>query len=189
MLLTEPVSPLERWALDPTLVHLNHGSYGGCLRRVLDVAAAARNRLEAAPMQFLVLDWQTELDRARAAVAAFVRTDAEQLAFVQSSTTGVAIALASATLAAGDEIVTTSHAYAACLYQLERLAATRGVRIVIVPIALPFDVNDFFFANVTNAHLHQFTHLFNFKCVVHNGCMRISETLVSFAQIAVCINL
>ncbi|MBA3455027.1 MAG: aminotransferase class V-fold PLP-dependent enzyme, partial [Deltaproteobacteria bacterium] len=29
--------------------------------------------------------------------------------------------------------------YAACLSQLERLAAARGVRIVIVPIALPFD--------------------------------------------------
>jgi len=139
VLLTEPVSPLERWALDPAIVHLNHGSFGGCLRRVLDVAAAARTRLEAAPMQFLVLDWQTEIDRARAALAAFVRTDAERLAFVPSSTTGVAIALASATLAAGDEIVTTSHAYAACLYQLERLAAARGVRIVIVPIALPFD--------------------------------------------------
>lgn len=138
-MLTEPASPLARWALDPAIVHLNHGSFGGCLRRVLDVAAVARTRLEAAPMQFLVLDWQTELDRARVALAAFVRTDPEQLAFVPSSTTGVAIALQSATLATGDEIVTTSHAYAACVYQLERLAVARGVRIVIVPVALPFD--------------------------------------------------
>ncbi len=139
MLLTAPVSPLERWALGPAIVHLNHGSFGGCLRRVLDIAAAFRARLEAAPMQFLVLEWQAELDRARAALARFLRTDTERLAFVPSSTTGVAIALASATLAAGDEIVTTSHAYAACRHQLERLAAARGLRIVIVPVALPFD--------------------------------------------------
>ncbi|MBA3456224.1 MAG: aminotransferase, partial [Deltaproteobacteria bacterium] len=110
MLLTEPASPIERWALDPAIVHINHGSFGGCLRRVLDVALAVRTRLEAAPMQFLVLEWQAEIDRARAALAAFVRTDAGRLAFVPSSTTGVAIALHSAALAAGDEIVTTSHA-------------------------------------------------------------------------------
>ncbi len=138
-MLTKPVSPLEHWALDPAIVHLNHGSFGGCLRRVLDVAAAVRARLEAAPMQFFVLEWQTEIDRARAALAAFVRADPERLGFVPSSTTGVAIALSSAVLAAGDEIVTTSHAYAACLRQLERLAAARGARIVVVPIALPFD--------------------------------------------------
>jgi len=137
--LTAPVSPIERWALDPSIVHLNHGSYGGCLRRVIDVATVARTRLEAAPMQFLVLHWQAELDRARAALAAFVRTSAERLAFVPGSTTGVAIALHSATIEAGDELVTTSHAYAACRFQLERLASARGARIVVVDIALPFD--------------------------------------------------
>ncbi len=138
-MLTKPVSPLERWALDPGIVHLNHGSFGGCLRRVLDVAAHTRTRLETAPMQFLVLEWQTEIDRARAALAAFVRTDPDRLVFVPSSTTGVAIALASAVLSAGDEIITTAHAYAACMHQLERLAAARSLRIIVVPIALPFD--------------------------------------------------
>jgi isopenicillin-N epimerase len=139
VLLTGPGSPIARWALDPDVVHLNHGSFGGCLRSVLDVAAAARTRLEAAPMRFFVLEWQTALDLARAALAGFVGADAERLAFVPSSTTGVAIALRSATIAAGDEILTTSHVYAACLYQLQRLATERGARITIVDIGLPFD--------------------------------------------------
>lgn len=141
MLLTDPVSPIERWVLDPALVHLNHGSYGGCLRRVIDVATAMRARLEAAPMQFLVLAWQTQIDDARAHLAAFVRTTPERLAFVPSSTTGVAIALHSATIQAGDEIVTTSHVYPACRFQLERLASERGAKLVVVDIALPFDAD------------------------------------------------
>jgi len=141
VLLTEPVSPIEGWALDPSIVHLNHGSYGGCLRRVIDVATAMRVRLEAAPMQFFVLDWQRAIDEARDRLAAFVRTAAERLAFVPSSTTGIAIALHSATLAAGDEIVTTSHVYPACRFQLERLAAARGARLVVVDVALPFDAD------------------------------------------------
>ncbi|HEX7837719.1 MAG TPA: aminotransferase class V-fold PLP-dependent enzyme [Kofleriaceae bacterium] len=139
MQLLEPVSPLSRWSLDPAVVHLNHGAYGGCPRAVTCAAAAHRERLEAAPMRFLVLDWQDELDRARGQLAAFVGAPADRLVFVQSSTTGVAIALGSIELAAGGDILTTDHAYRACMNQLTRLAAARGATITVVPIPLPFD--------------------------------------------------
>ena len=138
---TAPVSGIERWALDPSIVHLNHGSFGGCPRAVLDDAAAWRARLEAAPMRFFVLDWQRELDRARAALAAFVRAPEDRLAFAPSATAAVAIALHSYAprLAAGDELLTTDHAYRACRNQLERLADARGLRIATVAVPLPFD--------------------------------------------------
>jgi len=135
------MSHLDRWALDPSIVHLNHGSFGGCLRGVLDHAAAVRARLEAAPMTFYVMHWQDELDRARAALARFVGAAPERLVFVPGATAGIALALAAIPLAAGDEIVTTSHTYAACRYQLERLAAARGARLVTVDVPLPFDAD------------------------------------------------
>jgi len=137
--LDAPASPIERWALDPGVLHLNHGSYGGCPRAVLAAAEAVRARIEAAPMRYFVLDWQTELDRARASLAWFLHADPARLVFVPNATHGVAIALAAAELAAGDEIITTSHAYRACMNQLVRLADRCGARIVVVPIALPFD--------------------------------------------------
>jgi isopenicillin-N epimerase len=142
--LTEPppfrtTSPIERWALDPHIVHLNHGSFGGCPRAVIDAATAWRTRLEASPMRFLVLEWQAELDRARAALAAFVRAPDSRLVFVPGATTGIAIPLHSTRLEAGDEVITTDHGYRACRNQLERLAATRGIRIVTVHLPLPFD--------------------------------------------------
>lgn len=139
MNLATAASPLDRWALDPRVLHLNHGSFGACPRAVLAAADAVRARMEASPMRFLVLEWQAELDRARAALAGFVGADPQRLVFVPSSTTGVAIALASAELATGDEILTTSHVYRACMNQLVRLADTRGARITVVPITLPFD--------------------------------------------------
>lgn len=135
----DTASPLDRWALDPAIVHLNHGSFGGCLRTVLDAAAAIRARMEAAPMKFFVLDWQADLDRARGDLAAFVGATAEQLVFVPGATTGIALALAAVELAAGDEIVTTSHVYPACRYQLTRLADARGAKLVFVDVPLPFD--------------------------------------------------
>ncbi len=143
MKLASPHTPLDHWALSPDVVHLNHGSFGGCPRAVLEAASDWRDRLEASPMRFLVLEWQQELDRARDVLATFLRAPAERLAFVPNATTGVAIALASSQIAAGDELLTTDHAYRACKNQLDRIAATRGARVVVVPIDLPFDTDAF----------------------------------------------
>ncbi|HEX5062680.1 MAG TPA: aminotransferase class V-fold PLP-dependent enzyme [Kofleriaceae bacterium] len=143
MKLAMPHTPLDRWALSPAVKHLNHGSYGGCLRETIDAADAWRDRLEAAPMQFLVLHWQTELDRARDVLATFLRAPSERLAFMPNATTGIAIALASSRIAAGDELITTSHTYRAAKNQLDRIAAANGARVVVVPIALPFDPDAF----------------------------------------------
>ncbi len=131
--------PIDRWALSPDIVHLNHGSYGGCPRAVIEAATAIRARLEAAPMVFYKLEWQPLVDHARASLAAFIHASADQLVFVPNATTGVAIALGSCTLAADDEILTTDHTYRAVGNQLERVAATHGARIVVVKLPLPFD--------------------------------------------------
>ena len=141
MKLASPYTHLERWALAPDVVHLNHGSFGGCPLAVIEAANEWRARLEAAPMRFFVLEWQAELDRAREALAMFLRAPADRLAFMPNATTGVAIALASSRIAAGDELVTTDHAYRACKNQLDRIAALHGARVVVVPIALPFDAD------------------------------------------------
>ena len=48
--------------LDPGVVHLNHGSFGGCLRSVFEAAQTWRRKLEASPMRWFVLEWQAEGD-------------------------------------------------------------------------------------------------------------------------------
>src|SRR4051812_2737278 len=139
--LAEPASPLDFWALSPDIEHLNHGSFGGCPLSVVDAATDWRERLEAAPMKFFVLDWQRELDASRSVLSEFLSTPADSLAFIPNATTGVAIALASSTVEAGDELLTTSHAYRACANQLTRLAAVRRATIRVVPIELPYDAD------------------------------------------------
>jgi isopenicillin-N epimerase len=103
-------------------------------------------------MRYYVLDWQRELDAARARVAAFVGALAERLVFVPNATTGIAVALAAVapTVAAGDELLTSDHAYRACKNQLARLAAARGARVSLFEIPLPFD-GDAFIAALTAA--------------------------------------
>lgn len=144
---------IERWALRPDVVHLNHGSFGACMSSTLDTATAIRARVEASPMRFYVLDWQDELDRARAAIAEFLHADPATLVPVQGATQGTAVALRAAHamgLGAGDEIVTTRDVYRAAGNQLARLADSVGARIVSVEIPAPF-VPDALVAAVTSA--------------------------------------
>jgi len=129
---------LAAFALDPTVVHLNHGSFGACPRAVLEAQRGWRDRIEAATMRFFVLEWQPALDAARARVAEFLGADPGGLVFVPNATTGIATAL-DALIAPGDEIVTTDHGYAACRNALDRVAAARGARVVTAHLPFPLD--------------------------------------------------
>jgi isopenicillin-N epimerase len=108
---------------------------------VIEAAEAWRRHVEAAPMRFFVLEWQNAIDAARVPLAKFLNAPAERLAFVQNVTTGVAIALASTKIEAGDELLTTNHAYRATKNQLVRIAEERGARVVVAALPLPFDAD------------------------------------------------
>lgn len=125
------------FALDPDVLHWNHGSYGAAPRAALAAQQAVRDRIEAATMRFFVRDLAPALAAARAAVAGFVGADADGLVVVPNATHAVAIALAAVRLERGDQIVTTTHAYRACKNQLDRKAADAGGEVVVAPLALP----------------------------------------------------
>jgi len=130
-------APLDAFALDATVTHLNHGSFGACPRAVLDEQTRWRARLEAATMRFFVLELAPALDAARAQLARFLHlADDAGLAFVPNATTGIAAAL-DALVPPGAEVVTTDHAYAACRNALDRVAAARGARVITAHLAVP----------------------------------------------------
>jgi isopenicillin-N epimerase len=126
-----------RWALDPSIVFLNHGSFGACPRDVLDHQAALRAQMEAEPVRFLSRELDERLDAARAALARFLGADAGDLGFVTNATSGVNAVLRSRAFEPGEELLTTDHAYNACRNALEYVAERTGARVVVVPVPFP----------------------------------------------------
>ena len=127
----------DRWALDPDVVFLNHGSFGACPRTVLDAQQALRAEMEANPVAFLARRLEDRLAEARAAIGAFVGANPDDLAFVPNATAGIATVLASVGIGPGDELLATDHEYNAALNALRAAAADAGARVVVARVPLP----------------------------------------------------
>ena len=136
----------DLWLLDGRITFLNHGSFGACLKAVLERQSALRERLEREPVRFMVRELEGMLDSAREALGEFISAAPEGIAFVPNATTAVNTVLRSLKLEPGDEILTTNHAYPSCRNTIHFISGTTGARPVIAevpfPIGSPEDIPD-----------------------------------------------
>ena len=140
--LRKPAANPRLWWLDPQITFLNHGSFGACPKAVLDHQTALRRRLEREPVAFMVRELESLLDKARAALARFVRAKPSNLVFVRNATSGVNAVLRSLTFTRGDEILVTDHEYNACRNVVDFVAERAGVKVVVAPIPFPIAHED-----------------------------------------------
>ncbi len=127
----------HHWTLDPAVDFLNHGSFGAAPRPVLAAQHEWRERIEAEPVRFFANDYESALDEARAVLGGFVGADPDDLAFVPNATSGWNAVLRSLRFAAGDELLTTDHAYNAAKNTLEFVAERDGARVVVAAVPFP----------------------------------------------------
>jgi len=133
--------PVTLWCLDPSVSHLNHGSFGATPAPVLDTQLRWRHMMESNPTRFMLEQYQPALDRARHELARFIGCDPESLGFVNNATAGVNAVFRSleATLRPGDEIVITNHGYNACRNAALVTAARTGARVVTAAFPFPIE--------------------------------------------------
>ena len=125
------------WCLDPKVTYLNHGSFGACPSAVLALQSALRLEMEREPVDFLAVNLQVRLDEARKVLAQFLGAEAADLVFVANATTGVNAVLRSLAFEPGDELLTTTHTYAACRKTIDYVVARSGARLVVATVPFP----------------------------------------------------
>ena len=129
----------QDFLLRPDMTFLNHGSFGACPRPVFERYQAWQRELEAQPVEFLLRRLTGLLADARAQLAAYVGTSAENVVFVPNATKGTNIVVRSLDLQPGDEVLGTNHEYGAAERTWRFVCAKRGAKYVSQPISLPVD--------------------------------------------------
>lgn len=102
-----------KFLLDPSIIFLNHGSFGACPRPVFEVYQDWQRQLEYQPVEFLgrrVLDL---LAHARGELALYLNVEPDDVVYIPNPTTAINMVVRNLDLKPGDEILTTNHEYGA----------------------------------------------------------------------------
>ena len=127
------------WPLEPTVAHLNHGSYGAVPRPVLEEQQSWRDRMETNPTRFFNRELPDALDQARAEVAAFLGADPDRTAFVHNATTAASTVFSNLRLGSGDSVLVTDHMYGAVRMAATRWTGRTGARLDTVHVPIEAD--------------------------------------------------
>ena len=130
------------WSLRSDTVYLNHGSFGPPPRCVRQARQTWIDRLDEQPMDFFVRRLEPSLAQAKDALARFVGSRTDDLAFVENATAGMNLVAASVPLTATDEVLLTDHEYGAVRRIWERACRRAGATLRTVALPGTFDDPD-----------------------------------------------
>lgn len=143
----------EYFLLDPSIVFLNHGSFGATPITVFEAYQSWQLRLERQPVLFLGRELDGLLLESRIALGKYLNADADDLVYIPNATHGVNIIAHSLQLKPGDEILTTDHEYGACDYTWELVCGKNGANYIHQHLPLPVtseeEIVDQFWQGVT----------------------------------------
>ena len=127
----------EYFLLDPSIIFLNHGSFGATPKPVFEAYQDWQLRLERQPVLFLGRELNGLLLQSRSVLGEYLNADPDDLVYIPNATHGVNIIAHSLQLMPGDEILTTDHEYGACDYTWEFVCKKTGATYIHQSIHLP----------------------------------------------------
>jgi isopenicillin-N epimerase len=121
--------------LDPTIVYLNHGSFGACPVPVFEAYQGYQRELERRPVEFLALErsFPGRLEVARGALASYLGASPDNLAFATNASSAVNAVARSLELEPGDEVLMGDEEYGGMTLLWQFVAQRTGAVIVRRP--------------------------------------------------------
>jgi len=122
------------WNLDPSVHHINHGSFGAIPTVVRAEQARWSDHVQSNPVQFYAREAMPAVQAARGKIASFLGQRADQIALVRNTTEGSSTTMRGFPFKAGDEAVVLDHEYGAVTYSVERAIVAAGGRLVEIKV-------------------------------------------------------
>ena len=128
----------ESYDLDPKIINLDHGWTNPAPRASLDELNRRARELEALPADRIVRFWEEVTNvSVRASLAGILGVPPSEIALVRNATEALNTVLLGVPLAAGDEIVCSSHDYYAMLDAIDQRRRRDGIVVRMVKPAAP----------------------------------------------------
>ncbi len=129
----------SQWLLEKDITFLNHGSFGACPKKVLEVQRGFQEQMEREPVRFMKREFPAELAKNIAKLSNFVGARPEHLVLVENATMGINAVLRSLmpSFEQGDELLTTSHVYGAVGKTLQYASDCSGATVVQAEVPFP----------------------------------------------------
>jgi isopenicillin-N epimerase len=126
----------DDFLIDPSVVYLNHGSYGACPRPVFDAYQRYQRELERQPVEFLALERRLPamLEEARLALAAYLGARPENLAFATNASSAINAVARSLELGPGDEVLLGDDEYGGMEILWQYVSRHTGATLVRKPL-------------------------------------------------------
>ncbi|KAF8194638.1 pyridoxal phosphate-dependent transferase [Pholiota molesta] len=116
---------LKHYALDPSYINLNNGSYGATPRPVIQAFSELSARVDANPDLFNRIEYKPLLDEARQRVASLVGAQRDEIVFVPNASTAVNTVLGNFEWEEGDIIFAFTTTYGTISRTIQHLADIR----------------------------------------------------------------
>lgn len=132
----------EYFLLDPSVTFLNHGAYGATPRPVFEAYQRWQLELEREPVDFLSRRSTELLAHARAVLAKYLDTEADNLVYVNNGTVGMNIIAQGMRLGPGDEVLTTDHEHGGIDRLWRYMAQKQGFKYIVRSIPFPLTTHE-----------------------------------------------
>jgi selenocysteine lyase/cysteine desulfurase len=125
------------FTLDRTLINLNNGGVCPSPRVVLEAEKRFLDISNQAPVHFMWRVLEPGIESIRTQLAAMLGCDREEVAITRNASESLQICQLGLDLAAGDEVVTTTHDYPRMMDTWEQRVRREGIKLVKVPFPVP----------------------------------------------------
>ena len=130
----------KQFLLDPSITHLNHGSFGSTPISIMDEYSHWQRKLEMNPVDFIDNQLPNLVQESRHKLSSFLNCDRDDIVYSTNPTTALNIVIRSLNLKSNDEILTTDHEYGALSRTWNFICKKTGAKLIEHEV--PFPINN-----------------------------------------------